>query len=547
MKNFKRVLSLALAVLMVIGGLVIAPVDAKAETTYTKVTSLSELTEGTKFVIVATKGTKYYVAGTATSNGYTPVEASLSDLSKAATFEVTAITDGKYSIKSAAGYIKAKTKNTMSFDATASSAWEIKPDATGGTFQFYDAATSYYIVLNGTNYLRCYVDKSTTSGYVQSWSIYKLVEGEGGGTTPETPVEPEVPAEPELGTIAEALAAADNTLCKVKGVVTHLESTANGSNIYVQDATGAICLRTSGAVTDIVLGDTVEAKGSKTVYQGVPQLGSASYTKASGLTLEAKTTTIGALAAADICTYVKLTGLTVTEVYDNNGQYSNPNITVKDAEGKTIQLYKAVIEKVDGEWSVKAGDVIDVLAAASFYSKNGTEKFQLRNTLASEITKVVTEPEQPETPEVPEQPEDPEVPEEPKDEMTAEEILAEAAKLADGAYLGGSKDVKFTLKGVITEFTFNEQYGDANLTIKVDGTDETFYCYQVKGDAVKDLKVGSHIELNGAIKNYQGTIEFERPNLVSVIATGDFSMALPLVLVLMGGAAVIVASKKRFA
>ena len=58
MKNFKRVLSLALAALMVIGGLVVAPVDAKADATYTKVTSLSELTEGTKFVIVAQKGLK---------------------------------------------------------------------------------------------------------------------------------------------------------------------------------------------------------------------------------------------------------------------------------------------------------------------------------------------------------------------------------------------------------------------------------------------------------------------------------------------------------
>ena len=53
MKNFKRVLSLALAALMVIGGLVVAPVDAKADATYTKISSVSELTAGTKFVIVA--------------------------------------------------------------------------------------------------------------------------------------------------------------------------------------------------------------------------------------------------------------------------------------------------------------------------------------------------------------------------------------------------------------------------------------------------------------------------------------------------------------
>ena len=82
---------------------------------------------------------------------------------------------------------------------------------------------------------------------------------------------------------------------------------------------------------------------------------------------------------------------------------------------------------------------------------------------------------------------------------------------------------------------------------EVDGTETNFYCYQVKGDDVKNLKVGDSITLNGAIKNFKGTIEFEKPNLVSISATGDFSIVLPLVLVLMGGAVVIVASKKRFA
>ena len=39
-------------------------------------------------------------------------------------------------------------------------------------------------------------------------------------------------------------------------------------------------------------------------------------------------------------------------------------------------------------------------------------------------------------------------------------------------------------------------------------------------------------------------VSYEAP---SIDNTGDFSMVLPLVLVLFGGAAVIVASKKRFA
>ena len=37
---------------------------------------------------------------------------------------------------------------------------------------------------------------------------------------------------------------------------------------------------------------------------------------------------------------MQLKGLEITEIYDNNGQYANPNVTFKDADGKTIQLYK---------------------------------------------------------------------------------------------------------------------------------------------------------------------------------------------------------------
>ena len=47
MKNFKKVLSLALALLMVVGCMVVvAPTEAKAAT-YTRLTNVSELTEGT--------------------------------------------------------------------------------------------------------------------------------------------------------------------------------------------------------------------------------------------------------------------------------------------------------------------------------------------------------------------------------------------------------------------------------------------------------------------------------------------------------------------
>ena len=178
-------------------------------------------------------------------------------------------------------------------------------------------------------------------------------------------------------TVAEALAASEGAFT-VKGVVTLVD----GSNIYVQDSTGGICVRMSSKPTDIALGDTIIGTGSKTEYNGLPQLGSGTYEKSSGKTLTAKETTIAQLTNADICTYVSLKGVTVTEVYDNNGAYTNPNVTVTDGLA-TIQLYKGVIAKnEDGSWAVQVGDKIDILAAVGI--NKGT--LQLRNTLAAEIT-----------------------------------------------------------------------------------------------------------------------------------------------------------------
>ena len=199
-------------------------------------------------------------------------------------------------------------------------------------------------------------------------AFYKLVR-EG--------VKTEEPPAPEYDTIAEALAGAEGTSFTVKGVVTLVDS----QNIYLQDETGGICARMSAKPTDISLGDTIIATGSRAAYKGLPQLSGATYEKSSGLTLTAKPTVIGALTNADVCTYVQLTGLEITEVYDKDGTFSTPNITVKDAEGNTIQLYKAVINKVDGAWEYAAGDKIDVTVAVGI---NNTT-LQLRNTLASEI------------------------------------------------------------------------------------------------------------------------------------------------------------------
>ena len=167
---------------------------------------------------------------------------------------------------------------------------------------------------------------------------------------------------------------ADSGEFTVKGVVTLVD----GQNIYLQDSTGGICARVSGSPSDVSLGDTLIATGSRGEYNGLPQLNSATYTESTGLELAATTKTIGELTTSDICTYVQIENVTVTDVYDNNGQYQNPNITVKDANGKTIQLYKAIL----GDKKINVGDTLTIKAAVDVYNTT----LQLRNTVADEIT-----------------------------------------------------------------------------------------------------------------------------------------------------------------
>ena len=183
--------------------------------------------------------------------------------------------------------------------------------------------------------------------------------------------------EPATVPISTALAGEKDAFFTVKGVVTLVD----GQNYYLQDATGGICLRLASKTTEIALGDTIIGTGKRDTYNGLPQLGSGTFQKSSGLELRAKSTTIGALTPTDVCTYVTISGVEVTEVYDNNGSFKQPNITVKDADGKTIQLYKAVINKVDGEWEYKVGDTLDITAAVSIFK----ETLQLRNTNADEV------------------------------------------------------------------------------------------------------------------------------------------------------------------
>ena len=357
-------------------------------------------------VVIYNAGNGYAVSSTILSKYYlTPVTATVTenvltaDSMDALVWTVTKNDDGTYTFvqgdKTLAmntAVVSNKTKYNLNVSGNGYPNWTLtscnaennsyymSTEVTGDTVPVY---LEYYLYTNSNTSATTpeFSAFRTSSASEKNFGMtfYKLTQDKQY-VTGETP-DPE--PEPEFSTIADALAGAEGTQFTVKGVVTLVD----GQNYYLQDATGGICLRLASSTKDIALGDTIIGTGTRAAFNGLPELDSGTFEKSSGLKLTAKAATIGALTAADVCTYVKLTGLEVTDVYDNSGKYSNPNITLKDADGNTIQLYKAVVNKVDGVWEYAVGDKVDVTAALSIYVKNDTTTLQLRNTKASEITK----------------------------------------------------------------------------------------------------------------------------------------------------------------
>ncbi|MBQ2939223.1 MAG: OB-fold nucleic acid binding domain-containing protein, partial [Clostridia bacterium] len=91
---------------------------------------------------------------------------------------------------------------------------------------------------------------------------------------------------------------------------------------------------------------------------------------------------------------------------------------------------------------------------------------------------------------------------------TPEEIVNAAYGLATGEALEGT----YTLTGVIISSNgYNATYGDITVTMVVgDMTDKPIMCYAMAGTGVDVIKVGDTITVTGTLKNYNGTIEFDK-------------------------------------
>ncbi len=99
--------------------------------------------------------------------------------------------------------------------------------------------------------------------------------------------------------------------------------------------------------------------------------------------------------------------------------------------------------------------------------------------------------------------------------MSYEEIVAAAYTLEEGLAMTEEQ----RLFGVVTSIDtpYSADYKNITVTIQVgDLADKRIQCYRLSGEGTEALAVGDAITVEGIIKNYKGTIEFDKPTLVGM-------------------------------
>lgn len=93
-------------------------------------------------------------------------------------------------------------------------------------------------------------------------------------------------------------------------------------------------------------------------------------------------------------------------------------------------------------------------------------------------------------------------------EMSYAEIVDAAYKLEAGASLPGT--CRLFGKIIKIDTAWSDQYKNITVTIEVAGlTDKPIQCFRLVGDGAEALAVGDEITVEGVIKNYNGTVEFD--------------------------------------
>ncbi len=263
-----------------------------------------------------------------------------------------------------------------------------------------------------------------------------------------------------ISTIAEAKAyTSTSTVYYVKGIVTYV----SGKNVYIEDATGGICVyfATADAASGIALGDEIVVWDTMTTYNGLIETTNTTaqeYLKvSSGNALPSQTVTLAALLADTTNEYL---GERVVIENVTIGVLGTNNTALTDADGNTINIYKAPTLNAE----INENDIVTVTAIVSTY--NG---YQLAVNSADDVVEV-------------------------KDGAAT---VIETVTIADAK--AGTVGEYYQVEGTVTYISGRNVYiQDATGGIVV---------YLAKDAAT--TKVGDNVKAYGALKLYNGLIELD--------------------------------------
>ena len=383
--------------------------------------------------------------------------------------------------------------------------------------------------------------------------LARLYVGGGSTETPDEPDDPATPDEPggetggedpfvkpttpeEIVNAAYALAAGE-TLQEgpytLTGVITQVNTaySAQYGNVTVTIQVGEMsdklieCFRLTGEGADVIdVGDTITVTGQLKNYNGKIEFDAGctldSYVLADdgddgetgGEDTFVKPTTpeeivnaAYALAAGETLQEgpYTLTGVITKVDTPYNSQFGNVTVTIQvgDMTDKPIQCFRLQGEGAD---VIGVGYTVTVTGQLKNYVKNdvSTIEFDAGCTLDAY-----------EAPQM--------------DELDLNDpasVMDHAYALASGEYLqvdGENVEVTLTGKVVLENDLYNSSFGNLTVTLEVDGRE--IQAYRLSGTDADKVKYGDTITVKGKIKNYNGTIEFDKPTMVEIVEASDFA------------------------
>ena len=269
-----------------------------------------------------------------------------------AKFEEDKYTEGKYYVTGVVTQIKEMTKYGNLY---------ISDDA-GNTFYIYglvDPTTNKFADIETLPELG---DTITVYGVIGKHGSAQMKNGQLTELVPGTGEGPEYA---EM-TIPEALAAADNTLVQVSGTVSIVNggwnTQHNNMNVTITDAQGNT-LYVYRLATQVALGDIITVKGAMATYNSARQIAQGATAEITGHDNSydySEMTIVEANAAAD-GTNVIVSGTVSVVNGEWSTQHNNMNVTITDAQGNTLYVYRLATQ-------VALGDIITVKGALTTYN-----------------------------------------------------------------------------------------------------------------------------------------------------------------------------------